>query len=616
MRRPWQIWLTFTVSLLVTVAAVGWLSYRALESERAEALTADRAAREELARLAMWRLDSAAATLIAQENARPYFAYRPFYSAGEIRSGIRTAETPVSPLLPSPMLSAENPQVQLYFEVNALGEFSSPTVPSPEFWPRAVPAYLSAEKVVENRRRLEALTQLVSLDRLLAALPAADPPASVEPRVLAHLPSRVNASQGHPGARHPANQIAQSPEQQVISQSALNASEFQARSQFTLQNAANAPASNNLLTPTDVQMTVMRPLWLDGQLLLARRALLSGSELVQGCWLDWQTLKDQLQATIIDLLPDALLEPTDPAHAEERSHMMAVLPVELIPGEVAALTGTGWTPLRLSLWVAWCSLSLAAVAVAVMLQGVLALSERRAAFVSAVTHELRTPLTTFRMYVEMLAEGMVHDERSRSDYLETLRREADRLTHLVENVLAYARLERGRPGARIGPVRVAELLFHASDRLASRAAQAHFMFQVNAPPEVLNSEVVADPAAVEQILFNLVDNACKYARVAEDRAIELQIARDEDRVLLKLHDHGPGVADREQKRLFQPFRKSARDAADSAPGVGLGLALSRRMARDMGGELSLDSHTHDGACFVLILQAGATSMDATPSEPE
>jgi signal transduction histidine kinase len=616
MRRPWQVWLAFAISLLVAVAAVGWLSYRALESDRADAVAAARAAREELARLAMWRLDSAATTLIAQENAQPYFAYRPFYSAGDILNGNPAAKTSVTPLLPSPMLTAENPQVKLYFEVNSLGEFSSPIVPPPDLLARVVPAYLSAEKVAGNRQRLEALGRLVSLDRLLAVLPASDLPASGERPVPANLSFPASAARGHADALQQTNQVAQSPEQQAITQSALNVNEFQARAQFTLQNSMQAPANNNLLTPTDVRMTVMKPFWLDGQLLVARRVLRRGSESVQGCWLDWQTVKGQLQATISDLLPDALLEPADPAHADERSHMMAVLPVKLIAGEVPAQIVTRRTPVRLALWVTWCSLALAAVAVALLLQGVLALSERRAAFVSAVTHELRTPLTTFRMYVDMLAAGMVRDEQSRSDYLETLRREADRLTHLVENVLAYARLERGGPGARIRPVQVAELLSHAGDRLASRAAQANFSLQVDAPPEVLDSEVVADPAAVEQILFNLVDNACKYARVAENRTLELRIARHKDRVLLKLHDHGPGVSDRESNRLFQPFRKSARDAADSAPGVGLGLTLSRRLARDMGGELSLDNHTQDGACFVLNLQAGAISKAGNPAKRE
>ncbi len=283
--------------------------------------------------------------------------------------------------------------------------------------------------------------------------------------------------------------------------------------------------------------------------------------------------------------------------------MMAVLPVTLVGGQPPAPIVTR-PPVRLALWLTWCLLALAAVAVALLLRGVLALSERRAAFVSAVTHELRTPLTTFRMYVEMLAGGMVEGERARGDYLETLRREADRLTHLVENVLTYARLERSGPAARIRPVRVAELLVHARDRLTSRSSQADFRLRVRAAQDVLQVEVIADPAAVEQILFNLIDNACKYARAGDNR-IELHVVRHKGRVLFNLQDHGPGVADRERKRLFQPFRKSARDAAHSAPGVGLGLALSRRLARDMGGDLSLANHAHEGACFVLSLHAAA-----------
>ena len=283
--------------------------------------------------------------------------------------------------------------------------------------------------------------------------------------------------------------------------------------------------------------------------------------------------------------------------------MMAALPVKLITGELPLVAAGALSPVRLSLLVTWGSLVLAALAVALLLSGVMTLSERRAAFVSAVTHELRTPLTTFRMYAEMLAEGMVPDEESRRRYLQTLRTEADRLTHLVENVLAYARIERGGPGARIGPVPVAELLDRASERLAGRAAEVGFDVRIDAPPEVLAASAVADPAAVEQILFNLVDNACKYARSAEVRTLELDVTRSNGHVRLQLTDHGPGVAERERKRLFQPFRKSAGDAALSAPGVGLGLALSRRLARDMGGELSLEPRASAGACFVLTLRA-------------
>src|SRR5439155_9919455 len=107
-----------------------------------------------------------------------------------------------------------------------------------------------------------------------------------------------------------------------------------------------------------------------------------------------------------------------------------------------------------------------------LLRGALGLSERRGTFVSAVTHELRTPLTTFRLYTEMLDEGMVAGADSQRAYLKTLRAEADRLGHLIENVLAFARLERGRAADDREVVAPADLLGRLVPRLALRARQA------------------------------------------------------------------------------------------------------------------------------------------------
>jgi signal transduction histidine kinase len=207
------------------------------------------------------------------------------------------------------------------------------------------------------------------------------------------------------------------------------------------------------------------------------------------------------------------------------------------------------------------------------------------------------------MYAEMLFEGMVPDEGTRRRYLGTLCVEADRLTHLVENVLAYARLERGRPGQRCVPITLNELLQTTTDRLRDRAAQAGLELAMDADEGLRARRVLADAAAVEQILFNLVDNACKYAVGASNRTLHLDVEADADRVRFRFHDHGPGISRAERRRLFQPFHKSAREAAQTAPGVGLGLALSRRLARDMHGDLKLDDRIVDGAGFVLTLPA-------------
>jgi signal transduction histidine kinase len=195
----------------------------------------------------------------------------------------------------------------------------------------------------------------------------------------------------------------------------------------------------------------------------------------------------------------------------------------------------------------------------------------------------------------------VQSEEQRRQYLATLSREAERQSHLVENVLAYSRLERGRYTAARETVTVEDLLANVSGSLVAHAEQSGMSLVPAIPPEVRLVAVRVDRSAVERILFNLVDNACKYARAAADRRIHLECASDARSVRFTVSDHGPGIDAREARRLFRPFHKSAREAAQSAPGVGLGLALSRRLARALGGELRAVHTSGAGASFCLCL---------------
>jgi signal transduction histidine kinase len=257
--------------------------------------------------------------------------------------------------------------------------------------------------------------------------------------------------------------------------------------------------------------------------------------------------------------------------------------------------------------VAWTAVVIAGAAVAVLLIGAMSLSERRGTFVSAVTHELRTPLTTFRLYTDLLAEGMVRDESRKSQLYVTLRDEADRLSRLIENVMAYARLERRDPRDGLESVDAAALRSGCLEHLRERAARCDLELDCD---ETAHSGVAgpaprvkADPSVVEQILLNLIDNACKYASDSSDKRIELALSIDPRHARITVRDFGPGVDPARRKRLFKPFNKSARDAAHSAPGIGLGLALSRRLARDMGGDLTHDALPPGapGASFTLHL---------------
>jgi signal transduction histidine kinase len=343
----------------------------------------------------------------------------------------------------------------------------------------------------------------------------------------------------------------------------------------------------------------MRPVWLGDELFLARRVSMEEGDYIQGCWLDWAGIRAWLLEDARDLLPRARLVPVRSEAGVEPTRMMAGLPVRLVPGALPEPASQGLSPVQLTLLVAWGFVAVAGVAVGSVLHAAISLSERRGAFVSAVTHEMRTPLTTFQMYTEMLAEGMVEDEAKQLRYLRTLRVEAERLAHLVENVLAYARLERGRKVSRMDVVTLGGLVEDLRERFAERARHAGMRFVVEAG----NDEcfVRADTSAVERILFNLIDNACKYARNADDKRVHLVLDRVGSFARLRVWDHGPGISEEQASRLFVPFSKSAHDAAHSAPGVGLGLALSRRLARRMGGDLVLDRSVKAGACFVLLL---------------
>lgn len=636
MKRPWHIWLVFGLCLAVLLAAMGWISLRALELDQARTEARqqkdnalqqlDEARRqavwEEKIRLSLWRMDSALAPFVAQESARPYFAYSAFVPVDRAYSAMFNDRGGGEMLMPSPLLAEDSPNIAVHFQFEPDGQLTSPRVPTGSNGDLAVPQYISEKTLREAQSHLKRVEALVDRDRLLKMLPENVP----EPVAMVISP------------------MYQTPEQRLARQNqrrldlenySRDVLEFQERNQAIISNANTAMGQqgvfnqfNNLsLPPTDVRGVLMTPLWIDSQLILARRVAVGGREYVQGCLLDWPAVKATLLETVDDLLPEADLEPVTGTPAKEEAHMLAALPVRLIPGPpipdgltpgtsipelpIAGLTpGEPEGPLSLtwlSLGAAWGCVFLAAVAVAALLLGVLRLSERRASFVSAVTHELRTPLTTFQMYSEMLAEGMVSDRQQQKQYLNTLRAESVRLTHLVENVLSYARLERGRVDGRLEAIAFDRLIEQMQDRLAGRAEHAGMELVVGRDDKANGTTVQVNVSAAEQILFNLVDNACKYAVAGCDKRIHLSLGHNGRVAEVRVRDHGPGVSPSARRRLFHPFSKSAQEAARTAPGVGLGLALSRRLARDMGGDLRLDEDVADGACFVFTLAAAARS---------
>jgi signal transduction histidine kinase len=199
----------------------------------------------------------------------------------------------------------------------------------------------------------------------------------------------------------------------------------------------------------------------------------------------------------------------------------------------------------------------------------------------------------------MLSSGAVRAEKQ-ATYLKVLSREADRLSHLVENVLAFSKIERGSARSTVTDVDLDELLESFQERFASRLEAAGLTLE-RVPGDPIRLKL--DSSALEHILFNLIDNAAKYAPASEPPVVTLDSTVHKRRVEIRVGDHGPGVPVDECRRIFRPFHKSAKQAAESQPGVGLGLSLSRRLARTMGGTLNCHPRRDGarGAEFVLSL---------------
>lgn len=596
MKRPWHIWMSYGLSLVVALAAMAWLTVSTLRVERSEAAARTGAQLDARIRLALWRMDTRLTPLVAQEMARPYTAFVAFSDPSAAKDA-----RPAASGNPWPLLSQPSEYVLLNFEVGADANWRSPQVPDPKSWQVAAANGATIADIQASAERLNELRGEVNYRDLIERLPEGTLPAA------ALMPGVAVAQTGDSQKSQP--QAQQSVElglpflaandDLVRRQRALTMNNRQEFAQQRANSAAPEPS-------VEVAEGASRAIWIGDQLVLAHRVIAGGQLIVQGCWLDWKKLERDLRAEVADVLPELEFARVNGSPGVDSTHLLATLPLALT-ARASAPASREWTPLRVALVLAWAGLALAASAIALLLTGVVALSTRREAFVSAVTHELRTPLTTFRMYAGMLEDGMVASESDRKSYLHTLRVEAERLSHLVENVLSYARLERGPRAAARERFTVGALLERMQPRLSARAAEADMQLLVQADARALAALLCTDPLAVEQIVFNLVDNACKYASAAEPRTVELQVVVDGGQLKLRVRDHGPGIAARDRRRLFRPFSKSAEQAATSAPGVGLGLALCRRLARQLRGELNYESSPGGGASFCLALPLDAST---------
>lgn len=616
-----------TVAFLAIAALVagglGWVTAAALRLEQEQRAAALRADHDDKLRLALWRLDGRVAPVLAREDSRPYNHFSAVFAPPLALKHDGAAWPAGTVLEPSPLLNAELPEwVLLHFQTDGDFGWSSPQVLSPTLATRLsqaridVPAGSARRAVV-----LRELSQAVSPQVLLAQVrPQATQPRLEDTTLVLQNPLG-NDVQLLQNANNFAPQQAMTNNSEYKTRAAQKMRVQQESKDNSKQAADEDPAAfGNLLANGEnwlsavaqrprrgekaaVSLGPMVPFWLTTAgdrpwLVVARLVRVGNQEACQGLLLDWPRLQQLLAAEVEDLFPRAAFQPVQEQDPSEGD--MTALPVRLDPRlEAVATPPLGWTPLRFGLSLAWAAALVALVAVGLGGWTLLELSARRIRFVSAVTHELRTPLTTLRLYLDMLAHGLVRDERQKTEYLHTLNAETERLHRLVSNVLDFSRLENQRPRLEKTAFSVPELLEQVRVAWEGRCAAAgkELVVESSIGNEPL---LLTDLQLVQQILGNLIDNACKYSRGAADHRVWLRARLlDRNQLALEVEDSGPGIPLGEQRLIFRAFRRG-RSSDVTAGGVGLGLALARRWTQLLGGTLTVQSG-QPGACFRLSL---------------
>jgi two-component system phosphate regulon sensor histidine kinase PhoR len=227
------------------------------------------------------------------------------------------------------------------------------------------------------------------------------------------------------------------------------------------------------------------------------------------------------------------------------------------------------------------------------------LENTRKEFVANVSHELRTPLSMIKGYVETLINGAKDDPAVATRFLQTIERHADRLTYLIEDLLTISRLESGQIVLNLQNVELRPVAEDVLSDLQARAGEKKIALENQMSPELV---VKADADRLQQVLFNLVDNAIKYGRAEGQVWIGARSTANQT-VEVFVRDNGPGIPAESLDRIFERFYRVDKARSREQGGTGLGLAIVKHIVQSHGGEVRVESAVGQGTTFFFTLPA-------------
>jgi len=224
-------------------------------------------------------------------------------------------------------------------------------------------------------------------------------------------------------------------------------------------------------------------------------------------------------------------------------------------------------------------------------------SRAKSEFLTAMSHELRTPLNAIGGYTSLMEAGVGGEPSElHREYLGRIRSSQQHLLAIITDLLNYGRLEAGQVQFDLTPVPLPAAVDSVIALMESQAAAKQITLERTRCDDAVAR---ADRVKLEQILLNLISNAVRFT--PPHGRVRLACGRDGATVHVSVHDTGPGVPEDQRTSIFEPFVQLGRTLASAHEGVGLGLAISRDLARGMDGELAVDAPAGGGALFTLTL---------------
>jgi signal transduction histidine kinase len=232
------------------------------------------------------------------------------------------------------------------------------------------------------------------------------------------------------------------------------------------------------------------------------------------------------------------------------------------------------------------------------------LAELKSNFVASVSHDLKTPLALIQLFAETLELGRVRSADRAQEYYRIINGEARKLTRLIENILDFSRMEAGLRPYTLAPMDLGDLVRRVIEMMQPQFSQGHFAVDARIAPAL--PAIEGDAVAVERAVENLLSNAVKYS--GDSRRIEVEVDREGRDVVVRVRDHGIGIARRDQRRIFRKFFRVTHELGGGPQGTGLGLAIVDHTMRGHGGHVGVESEPGVGSTFTLHFPAAPGSV--------